>query len=183
VSDKPFARVIGLASITRTYVKSRGIDATVLDGGSRMVFTTTLLVGEERDCQLVVYEDSRVIRFFVGLPQHIPHNRREWVKGLVAVANEELSIFGFFVLSEVLGLHYHVAARIADEDSLPLDVLEALIDRVRFPVKTFELALKRLNRINVSPAAAMQAALIEGEAKDAATATTSVRNALLTLLK
>lgn len=182
MSDKPFARAIGLASITRTYVKSRGINATVLDDGSRMTFTTSHLVGEERDCQLVVYEDSRVIRFFVRIPQHFPCNRREWVKGLVAVANEKLSIFGFFVFSENLGLHYHVAAQILDEDSLPLDALEALINRAAFPVKTFELALRRVTRSKISPAVAMQAALIEGEAKEAATAIKSVRKALLTLV-
>jgi hypothetical protein len=176
-------KTLSLAAIARSYLKSRGLEVNLFDEGSRLVFSFPDGDGESRDGQLVVYEDSRVVRLFVSIPQLYAPLRREWVQRLVAVANEELSIFGFFVLSTTLGLYYHVACPIPDNDTLPLDTLEALIDRTTFPRRTFEQALGRITRINVSPTDAMEAALIECEAKEIVCASRVVKKALFTVVK
>lgn len=179
--DREQVVAIPLAKLVSSYVKSLGYGVAQADNGRRLEFAVRAASAEPWQCHMVVYEDSRVLRIFVSISEPYPLHRSDWIRTLVAVANEELAVFGHFVRSDVVGLYYSCASCVAKED-LPIDAVDELMNRIVFPVEIFARAMRRVSRRKVSPVAALEAALIEGEARDLESAGRNARKALLTLI-
>jgi hypothetical protein len=137
--------------------------------------------GRWRETLLVVHEEERVVRVVVELPSSGQVCKRSWIAELVHVANEQLAVFGFFVL----GVDGRLSHRLADEypDAVvSQDALERFLDRVAFPIRVFERALRYGKKGSVSPRTAIQVGLTENNGLDSSGSSSRIRRTVLELL-
>lgn len=159
-----------------------GYDAKRSSDDACFEFRMKLESGERPHGRIVVLEEERVVRFCVLVSHHYAPQRQRWVADLVNVANEELSVFGFFVLGSEGELYHHIAEEFSDSEVTPQDI-ERLMNRVAFPVAVFSRALRHAGtRRQTSPVIALRAALAENQALDATTVGSNVRRAMLELM-